>query len=72
VANLRRHLTKDLQATDPEPIPQLVKTSAVRGLHDLPRLVAATIFEARTAEARGRSLRKLDLKSDRLVPDRSN
>ena len=72
MGNLRQHPTKGRQETEPDPIPQLVKVSAARGLHDLPRLVAATIFEARTAEARGRALRKLDLKPDRLVPDRSN
>lgn len=60
------------RAINPEPIPQLVKISAARGLRDLPGVVAGAIFEARTAEARGRALRKLEVKPDRRATERSN
>ena len=70
--NLRGRSIKRHRAKNPEPIPQLIKVSAARGLRDLPGIVTGVIFEARSAEARGRALRKLDFTPDRRVTDRSN
>ena len=65
--NLRPPSSKGLPTKNPDPMRVLVKVSAARGLRELPRLVASTIFEARTAEARGRALRKLEIKPDHQV-----
>jgi len=70
--NLSGRSIKRHRANNPKPSPQHIKISAAHGLRDLHGVVAGAIFEARTAEALGRALRKLQVRPDRRVTERSN